>query len=223
VFSWLVKWLHGGRVIREEIMNRTFTLATGVISLSLLMVTSAAWAQQQIRLRGTIEAVDGPVLTVKERAGTTVKVKMADNVAIRAVVKMSMADIKAGSYVGVTGMPQPDGSQKALEVHIFPEPMRGTGEGHRPWDLQPSSTMTNANVETTVASTDGQVLMMKYKDGEKKVIVPPTTPIVTYATASKDEVKPGIAIFINNPTKKEDGSYEAAAITISRGDVKPPM
>jgi len=204
-------------------MKRTFARVTGVISLSLFMIASAAWAQQPSRLRGTIEAVDGPMLTVKERAGTMLKVKMADNVAIRAVVKMSMADIKAGSYVGVTGMPQPDGSQKALEVHIFPEPMRGTGEGHRPWDLQPSSTMTNANVETTVASTDGQVLMMKYKDGEKKVIVPPTTPIVTYAPASKDEVKPGLTVFINNPTKKEDGSYEAAAITISRGDVKPPM
>jgi hypothetical protein len=204
-------------------MNRTFAVVTGVISLSLLAGASAAWAQQPIRLRGTIEAVDGPMLTVKERAGTTLKVKLADNVAIRAVVKMSMADIKPGSYVGVTGMPQPDGSQKALEVHIFPEPMRGTGEGHRPWDLQPSSTMTNANVETTVASTDGQVLMMKYKDGEKKVIVPPTTPIVTYAPASRDEVKPGITVFINNPTKKEDGSYEATALTISRGDVKPPM
>jgi len=204
-------------------MNHRLALTAGAISLTLLMVASAAWAQQPIRLRGTIEAVDGPMLTVKGRGGAMTKVKLADNVGIRAVVKMSMADIKAGSYVGVTGMPQPDGSQKALEVHIFPEPMRGTGEGHRPWDLQPSSTMTNANVETTVASVDGQVLMMKYKDGEKKIIVPPETPIVTYAPASKDELKPGITIFINNPTKKEDGSYEAAAITISRGNVKPPM
>ena len=204
-------------------MNHRLALTAGAISLTLLMVASAAWAQQPIRLRGTIEAVDGPMLTVKGRNGAMTKVKLADNVGIRAVVKMSMADIKAGSYVGVTGMPQPDGSQKALEVHVFPEPMRGTGEGHRPWDLQPSSTMTNANVETTVASVDGQVLMMKYKDGEKKIIVPPETPIVTYAPASKDELKPGITIFINNPTKKEDGSYEAAAITISRGNVKPPM
>src|SRR5207244_5006132 len=159
--------------LREDIMNHKFVLAAGAIGLSLVVAASAALGQQPIRLRGTIEAVDGPTLTVKGRDGAMSKVKLADNVAIRAVVKMSMDDIKAGSFVGVTGMPQPDGSQKALEVHIFPEPMRGTGEGHRPWDLQPSSTMTNANVETTVASTDGQVLMMKYKDGEKKIIVPP--------------------------------------------------
>ncbi len=204
-------------------MNHKFVLAAGAMGLFLVVAASAAWGQQPIRLRGTIEAVDGPTLTIKARDGATNKVKLADNVAIRAVVKMSMGDIKAGSFVGVTGMPQPDGSQKALEVHIFPEPMRGTGEGHRPWDLQPNSTMTNANVETMVASTDGQVLMMKYKDGEKKIVVPPGTPIVTYAPATKDELKPGVAVFINNPTKKDDGTYETPAITISRGDVKPPM
>src|SRR5262249_52976496 len=139
------------------------------------------------------------------------------------VEKRSMADIKAGSFVGVTGMPQPDGSQKAMEVHIFPEAMRGTGEGHRPWDLVPNSTMTNANVESTVDSNDGQVLMMKYKDGEKKIVVPPGTPIVTYAAGSKDELKPGIAVFLIAPTKKDDGTYEAPNVTIGRGDVKPPM
>ena len=203
-------------------MRYKSAVAAGVIALSSFMVASAAWAQQPTRIRGTLEAVDGSVLTVKGRDGALVKVKLADNAPIRAVVKMSLADIKQGSFVGVTGMPQPDGSQKALEVHIFPEAMRGTGEGHRPWDLQPNSTMTNANVEATVASNDGQVLTMKYKDGEKKIVVPPTTPIVTYAPGSKDELKPGITVFLIS-TKKDDGSYEAPAVTISRGDVKPPM
>src|SRR5437870_2557308 len=168
-------------------MNHKFVLAAGAVGLSLV-VASAAWGQQPIRLRGTIEAVDGPTLTVKGRDGATNKVKLADNVAIRAVVKMSMADIKAGSFVGVTGMPQPDGSQKALEVHIFPEPMRGTGEGHRPWDLQPSSTMTNANVEQVVTAVEAHTLMVKYKDGEKKITVPPSTPIVTYATGDRADL-----------------------------------
>jgi len=203
-------------------MTSRLVLAGG-IGLALLMAASAAWAQQPTRIRGTIESVDGATLTVKARDGATLKVKLADNGTVRAVAKKSLADIKAGDFVGVTGMPQPDGSQKALEVHIFPEAMRGTGEGHRPWDLQPSSTMTNANVESTVASKDGQVLMMKYKDGEKKIVVPPETPIVTYLPANKDELKPGVTIFIAAANKKDDGSFEAAAITVSRDGVKPPM
>jgi len=204
-------------------MDHKFALAAGIIGFSLLAVASDAWAQQPTRIRGTLEAVDGQVLTIKGRDGATVKVKLADNAPVRAVEKMSMGDIKAGSFIGVTAMPQPDGTQKALEVHIFPEAMRGTGEGHRPWDLVPNSTMTNANVESTVASNDGQVLMMKYKDGEKKIVVPPQTPIVTYAPGSKDELKPGITVFLIAPKKDDDGTYETPAITISRGDVKPPM
>ena len=204
-------------------MNHKFALAAGVVGFSLLAVASDAWAQQPTRIRGTLEAVDGQVLTIKGRDGATVKVKLADNGQVRAVEKKSMADIKSGSFVGVTGMPQPDGSQKALEVHIFPEAMRGTGEGHRPWDLVPNSTMTNANVESTVASNDGQVLVMKYKDGEKKIVVPPQTPIITYVPGSKDELKPGITVFLIAPKKDDDGTYETPAITISRGDVKPPM
>ena len=108
---------------------------------------------------------------VKARDGAELKVKLPDNAMVVALIKASLADIKQGSYVGVAGMPQPDGSQKALEVHIFPEAMRGTGDGHRGWDLQPSSTMTNGKVEQTAASSDGQVLTLKYKDGEKKIVV----------------------------------------------------
>ena len=207
-------------------MNQITRRALGAAGFALLLVTSASFAQQPppVRVRGTVEAVDGPVLTVKSRDGqTTYKVKLTDNAAVRGIVKAALSDIKGNSFIGVTGMPQSDGSQKAVEIHIFPEPMRGTGEGHRPWDLVPNSTMTNANVESTVASNDGQVLVMKYKDGEKKIVVPPQTPIITYVPGSKDELKPGLTVFLIAPKKDDDGTYETPAITISRGDVKPPM
>jgi hypothetical protein len=166
------------------------------LGAALVLFASAVWAQQQpIRLRGTIASVDGAMLAVKSRDGAMLNVKVADNATVRAVVKMSMDDIKQGSFVGVTGMPQPDGSQKAVEVHIFPEAMRGTGEGHRPWDLMPNSTMTNANVEVLVTATDGPMLTL---NGEKKIVVTKDTAIVTYAAGTKDELKPGAVVFINN-------------------------
>ena len=121
-------------------------------------------------MRGAIEGVDGQTLSVKGRDGAMMKVKLADGARVLTLNKMTLADVKQGTFVGITAMPQPDGSQKAVEIHIFPEPMRGTGEGHYPWDLMPNSTMTNANVESSVVSNDGQTLIMKYKDGEKKVI-----------------------------------------------------
>ena len=147
--------------------------------------------------------------------------KLADNAPIRAVVKQSMADIKQGSFVGVTGMPQPDGSQKALEVHIFPEAMRGTGEGHRPWDLEPKSTMTNATVEQ-VTSVGEHEIHLKYKDGDKKIVVGPECPIVTYAPGDKAELKPGAKIFINAAVKQADGSLSVPRINVGR-DAAPPM
>ena len=122
---------------------------------------------------------------VKARDGAELKVTLADNPQIAGVVKASLSDIKQGAFVGVTAMPQADGSQSALEVHIFPEAMRGTGEGHYPWDLRPQSTMTNANVERVVTAVDGQTLTLKYKDGEKKIFVPANTPIVVYVQGDR--------------------------------------
>jgi hypothetical protein len=175
-------------------------------------------------VRGTIEGVDGPMLTVKSRDGqTTYKVKMADNVAVRGIVKAPLSDIKQNSFIGVTGMPQADGSQKAVEIHIFPEAMRGTGEGHRPWDLMPNSTMTNATVAQMVKGVQGDEITLKYKDGEKKIVVAPNTTIVTYVPADKSELKPGAKIFIAAANKKEDGTLEAAAISIGRDGITPPM
>ena len=144
-----------------------------------------------MRIRGTIEAVDGSMLSIKSREGTDMKVKMTDNVAVFAVVKTELSEIKEGSYIGVTAMPEPDGVQKAVAVHIFPENQRGAAEGFRPWDQRPNSTMTNATVAQTVKGTDGQNILVKYKDGEKKVLVPPGTPIVTFVAGDKSEVKAG--------------------------------
>jgi len=149
-------------------------------------------------------------------------VTLAEKAMVVALIKASLADIKQGSYVGVSGMPQADGSQKALEVHIFPEAMRGVGDGHRGWDLQPTSTMTNGNVEQATASSDGQVLMLKYKDGEKKIVVSSDTPIVVYVPGERSELKPGASIFIAAAVKQPDGSLQAPRVNVGRG-VAPPM
>jgi hypothetical protein len=223
---------NGRRGDWEEVMQKMTRRALATSGLVLLLA-APAFAQmapqgqqqqpQTVRVRGTIQAVQGPTLVIKARDGSEVKVNTTDNVAVRGIIKMSMSDIKQGSYVGVTGMPQPDGSQKAMEVHIFPEQMRGTGEGHRPWDLRPNSTMTNANVEQLVTAADGQTLTLKYKDGDKKIIVSPDTPIVTYVPGSKDELKPGANIFIGAAAKKPDGTLEASAISVGRDGLVPPM
>jgi hypothetical protein len=207
-------------------MDRITRRVLGAAALALVVAASTSFAQQPqtVRVRGTVEAADGPMLTVKGRDGqTTYKVKMADNVSVRGIVKAALTDIKDNSFIGVTGMPQADGSQKAVEIHIFPEAMRGTGEGHRPWDLQPGSTMTNAAVAQMVKGVDGDVITLKYKDGEKKIVVTPQTVIVTYVPGDKSELKPGAKIFIAGAAKKEDGTLEAASISVGRDGLTPPM
>jgi hypothetical protein len=207
----------------------TFALSmprTGAVLLAAIaMLGTVAWAQQAptVRIRGTIEVVDGPVLTIKTREGNEVKVRMTDNIAVTAIAKTSLSEIKQGSYIGVSAMPQPDGSQQALAVHIFPEAARGTAEGFRPWDLRPNSTMTNATVAETVAGVDGQTIQVKYKDGEKKIIVPPDTPIVAFLTGDKSEIKPDAKIIIFGATKKDDGSLETSRIGVGRDGITPPM
>ena len=197
----------------------------GASAFAVLFAASfaAAQAPEMVRVRGTIEGVDGSMLSVKSRDGAMMKVKLADNAPVRAVVKASLADIKPGSFVGITAMPQPDGTQKAVEIHIFPEAMRGTGEGHRPWDLMPNSTMTNATVDSTVASVDGQTLVLKYKDGEKTFIVPANVVVVTYAPATMADLKPGEKVFVAAAKKLPDGMLDAPNITVSRNGVSPPM
>ena len=203
----------------RKVMWRTVYLAT----LALFGLGSVAIAQDTVRVRGTIDRVEGPIYVVKLRDGTESKISLAENGLVVAIVKASLADIKQGSFVGTTGMPQPDGSQKAIEVHIFPEAMRGTGEGHYPWDLQPQSTMTNANVDQTVAGVDGQVLTLNYKAGEKKIIVTPQTTIVTYVPGDKNDLKPGAKIFVAAAKKQADGSLQAPRINYGKDGLTPPM
>src|SRR6187397_2801847 len=193
-------------------MNQITRCVFGVAGFALLLATSASFAQQPapVRVRGTVEAVDGPMLTVKSRDGQT-------------TYKVTLTDIKDNSFIGVTGMPQSDGSQKAVEVHIFPEPMRGTGEGHRPWDLMPNSTMTNATVAQMVKAVDGDEITVKYKGGEKKIVLLPQTRIVTFVPGDRSELRPGVKIFIAAARKKEDGTLEADSIAAGRDGLPPPM
>jgi hypothetical protein len=188
-------------------------------------VVTAAWAQQPptVRIRGTIEAVDGAMLSIKSREGTDMKVRVTDNVAVFGVAKAELSEIKVGSYIGVTAMPEPDGTQKAVAVHLFPENQRGAAEGFRPWDQRPGSTMTNATVAETVKGVDGHNILVKYKDGEKKVVVPPDTPIVAFVAGDKSELKPGAKIIIFSASKKEDGTLEAARVNVGRDGITPPM
>jgi len=190
----------------------------GVAGLALLLCVASVSAQQSapVRVRGEIEKVDGNKLTVKTREGATVNVVLKDGAVIGGVDTAKLSDVKQNSFVGITAMPQPDGTQKAIEVHIFPESRRGAGEGHRPWDLVPNSTMTNANVEQLVTSVDGPMLTMKYKDGEKKIMVPNNATIVQFVSAEKSDLKPGAKIFVVAGTKLPNGDIETAASTSAR-------
>jgi hypothetical protein len=204
-------------------MRRALACTLGLAVLTLVAFGSNVRAQDTMRVRGTIERVDGSIYLVKTRDGTELRIVLIDKPVLVALVKASLADIKPGVFVGSTGMPQPDGSQKAVEVHIFPEAMRGTGEGHYAWDLQPNSTMTNANVEASVAGVDGQVLTLKYKNGEKKILVTQETIIVTYNPGDEADLVPGTKIFIGAAKKQADGTLQAARINYGRNGLTPPM
>jgi Domain of unknown function (DUF5666) len=209
----------------------TRSIGTKSIVTSLLLATiiliSVSFAQNPpppLRVRGTIEKVDGQTLTVKARDGTEYTVKLADNARITAMVKASLADIKPGSFIGVTGMPQPDGSQKAIGLHIFMDNQRGVVQARfTPWDREPGSTMINADVQTTVAGVDGQTMTVKYPDGEKKIIVPPNTPVVAFAPGSASDLKPGAQFIIISATKNADGTLSAPGINVGRDGAAPPM
>ena len=174
------------------------------------------------RVRGTVEAVDGEVLAVKSRSGEDFRLRMTGDMRVVGIAKIALADIKVGSFIGTTTVPGPDGAQNAVEVHVFPEDMRGTGEGSRPWDLRPNSSMTNATVAESVVGNDGHTLLIKYKDGEKKVQVSPETPVVTYVPAEKSELKAGAKV-IAFTRKLPDGSFETSRVSVGRDGLTPPM
>jgi hypothetical protein len=206
--------------VHRSMLTRPLVAVAMVVASSL-----GAIAQQPpspSRVRGTIEAVDGDMLAVKSRSGEDFKLRMAGDMRVVGIVKVALSDIKAGSFIGTTTVPGPDGSPNAIEVHVFPEDMRGTGEGSRPFDLRPNSTMTNATVAESVVGNDGHILTIKYKDGEKKVVVSQDTPVVTYVPADKSELKAGAKViaFIK---KLPDGSFEASRISVGRDGLTPPM
>ena len=192
------------------------------LSLTLICIAlPASAADDTVRIRGTIERVEGPVYVVKNRDGAELKLTVTDNPLYVAIAPSNMADIKPGMFVGSAGTMQPDGVQKAIEVHIFPESMRGTGEGHYDWDLKPQTKMTNGNVEQTVAGVDGPLLSVKYKDGEKKLVVTPETVVVTYVPGNKEDLKPGTRIFVGAAKKQPDGTLQTPRITYGRDGAGP--
>jgi hypothetical protein len=195
------------------------TLTRPLVAIAMVAASSLyAIAQQPptpSRVRGTIEAVDGDLLSVKSRGGEDVKLHMTGDMRVVGITKV-------GSFIGTTTVPGPNGSQNAVEVHVFPEDMRGTGEGSRPYDLRPNSTMTNATVAETVAGNDGHTLKVKYKDGEKKVLVSPDTPVVTFGPADKSDLKAGAKV-IAFMKKLPDGSFETNRVTVGRDGLTPPM
>jgi uncharacterized protein DUF5666 len=198
-------------------------VAVAALALAVAIIAIASAQEQIVRVRGTIDGIDGQTMSVTARDGMKLTIKIADNATVAGVVKASMSDIKPGSYVGIAGMPQEDGSQRALEVLIFPEAMRGTAEGFRPWDLRPNSTMTNATVAEVLAKADAQTMTLKYKDGEKTIVVPLGVPIVAYVPGDRSELKAGAKIFIAGAAKQPDGSLVAARIGVGRDGLTPPM
>src|SRR3982074_812071 len=199
--------------VHRSRLTRPLVAVAMVVASSLYAI--AKQPPSPSRVRGTIEGVDGEVLSVKSRTGEDFKLHMAGDMRVVGLVKISLSDIKVGSFVGTTTVPGPDGSQNAVEVHVFPEDMRGTGEGSRPYDLRPNSTMTNATVRQTVAGNDGNTLTIKDKDGEKKVVVSPETPVVTYVPADKSDLKGGAKV-IAFMKKLPDGSFQTHTVSARR-------
>jgi hypothetical protein len=193
-------------------------------ALALLSAPAVAqpFAPQTMRVTGTIERIDDDDVTIRaiEGGGTTI-VHLTKDAAVYGVTRTTLADIKPGSFIGAGAVPQADGTQRAVRVTVFPESLRGLGEGFRPWDRTPGGTMTNATVAETVTSVDGHVVTVKYKDGEKRIVIPPDAPVLAYLPGTRDELKVGAAVAITRAKRKLDGSWEADRITVGRDGVMP--
>jgi len=196
-----------------------------VIVLAACVTTSISTFAEDTpaRVRGTLQKMDGNNLTIATKSGKEAGVPLKDGAPIIAVTKGAMSDIKSNSFVGITAMPQPDGTQKAVEVHVFEESLRGVGEGHYPWDLMPNSTMTNGAVAQQVEKVEGNTLQVKYKDGEKTIIVPKDAEVVNLVTGSKADLKTGAHVFIPRWEKQGDGTWQAAVVVVGRDGITPPM
>lgn len=196
-------------------------LLAGAVLLGLM--GAVAQAQTTTRVRGTITGFDGHVLAVKTRNGNDLNINVPEDASISSLIKLQMGDIKQGGFVGVTAIRRgAESAQYALEVHVFPEASRGSGEGHRDWDLEPGSTMTNANVDAIVERNDGRELTLVYKDGMQKIIVPPDTPIVSFVPGDKSLLNTGMQIFAI-ARQAGDGALTAQRILAGKDGMKPPM
>lgn len=196
------------------------------LAFALALVSASAAAQpfapETRRVTGTIERLDGDDVTVRAvEGGGTTTVHLTKNAAVYGVARATLADIKPDSFIGAGAISQADGTQRALRVTVFPESLRGTGEGFRPWDRAPGGTMTNATVAETVKSVDGEIVTVKYKDGEKRIVIPPDARILEYLPGARSELKVGAAVAIARAKRKLDGSWEADRITVGRGGVMP--
>ena len=201
-------------------MPKTLFGCLTVFSFAATMAGSPVWGQteQTTRIVGTIERVDGTNLVIKTAQVDKV-VNLAPNATVLALVKATLADVKPGAFIGVGATPQPDDSQQAIRVMIFPDFMRGVGEGHRPWD-RPGTTMTNATVDTAVTSVDGQVVTVRYQGGEKKIVIRPDTTILTYVAAEKSELKPGASVTATG-VERSGGAVEARRVVVGRDGLIP--
>jgi hypothetical protein len=197
--------------------GRVFLVAAAFFALTALAQAQSA------RVRGTIVSIAGDTLVVHTREGETANARLKPNAPIGALVKAQLSDIKPGLFIGVAALPGSDGALKALEVHIFPEAMRGTGEGFHPFDLAPNSSMTNGNISAAVDTVDGPKLTVTYKGGEQTIVVDKTTPIVTLTEGSADDLKPGAGVVAFTSGKEADGTYDVARLIVGRDGVKPPM
>jgi hypothetical protein len=191
------------------------------VAAALVFAVGVAPAQQSVRIAGTVDSFDGHVLAIKSEKLGEVKVNLTANTSVFGVSRGTLADVKPGAYIGVGAVPQADGSQRAIQVTVFAPVQRGLGEGFRPWSAQAHGTMTNGSVDKVVAGVDGQVLTVKYKGGEQKIVVPPEATILAYAVGDKSELKPGAHVAIVRALKKPDGSFEANRVNVGRGDVVP--
>lgn len=200
------------------------TVRSALIALAATSVGLPALAAGAARnVRGTIENVHGDTMQVKEGSGTSVTVHLAPKASVTSVARAKLTDIKPGSFIGTAALPQPDGSLQAIEVHIFPESMRGTGEGHRAWDTGPGSSMTNGTVGQEVNKVQGNTLTVKYQGGDKQVTVAPTTKVVVLVPGHRSDLKPNAKVFIPGATQAGGGGVEASRLTVGKDGVAPPM
>ena len=206
-------------------MSPRTKLSTVVLVLAACVATSISVSAEDTpaRVRGTLQKMDANTLTIATKSGKETNVPLKDGAPVIAVTKGALSDIKSDTFVGITAMPQPDGTQKAVEVHVFEESLRGTGEGHYPWDLMPNSTMTNGAVAQQVEKVEGNTLQVKYKDGEKTIVVPKDAEVVNLVAGSKADLKTGAHVFIPRWEKQGDGTWAGTVVVVGRDGIIPPM